>query len=214
MSFDQPQIGAQLIYNEDEQAWQLVSTGETLAQTAIHAEIRTHATLSATMFGTLTDDLYNGGITVGEWQNAVFSELKEGHTANAMFAAGTSDLSPEAIRRLETTIAKEADFLAGFADDIADGKLSFNQARARAAQYAKAMEQSYWNEWQSDIADAPQFEHLDELPTVPGAGDTRCRGNCQCILEFTDTGIWWRLFPAEHCPDCIDLADGSPYKAR
>lgn len=214
MSLDQPQIGAQLVYNEQEQAWHLVSTGQELAATAIHAEIRTHATLSATMFGSLTDDLYNGVATVSQWQNAVFAELKEGHTANAMFAAGTSDLTPEAIARVEATIAKEAEFLAGFADDIADGNVSFNQARARASQYAKGMEQSYWKEWDVGIANTDEFAHLPLTTNWPGDGQTQCRGNCQCIKEFVNgVGIVWLLFPAEHCPDCEALAANSPYRS-
>jgi hypothetical protein len=213
MSDDQPQAGVQIEYDEQAQEWRLISTGEALAPELIHAEIRNHALLSSTMFDSMTTQLYEGVLSIDEWQNATFAELKEGHTANAMFAAGTSDLSPEALARLEATIQKEANFLADFAQGIADGDVSELQARARAKQYAQAMEQSYWDEWRADIANTPEFSHLPILSQSPGDGGTQCRGNCQCILEFTDAGINWLLFPAEHCPDCEALAAGGPYRS-
>ena len=75
------------------------------------------------------------------------------------------------------------------------------------------MEQSYWNEWTDGVATGAQFSHLPLLTNSPGDGQTQCRGNCQCILEYTEQGIYWRLFPAEHYPDCEALADGSPYRS-
>lgn len=214
MSLDQPQTGVQLVFDESSQEWHLVSTGEPLAATVIHTEIRTHATLSATLFNDMTVQMYAGELEVGLWQNAMFAELKDGHTANAMFANGGAELSPEAIARLETTIAKEAGFLADFAEGVADGSVSELQARARSKQYAQAMEQSYWNEWKADIANTPDLSHLPLLSQTPGDGSTQCRGNCQCVLEFTDQGINWLLFPAEHCPDCEALASGGPYRSQ
>jgi len=208
----QPSVGVELVFNEADNTWNLVSTGEALAPPLIHAEIRAHATLSATLFNDMTVNMYAGELAIDAWQNAVFAELKDGHIANAMFANGGADLSPQAIARVEATIAKEAGFLAEFAEGVSNGTVSELQARARATQYSKAMEQSYWNEWQDGIANTAEFDHLPLLTQSPGDGQTQCRGNCACILEATDSGINWLLFPAEHCPDCEALAAGSPYR--
>lgn len=215
MTLDQPQTGVELVFNEADNTWVLSSTGEELAPPLIHAEIRNHATLSATLFNDMTVQMYASELDVALWQNAMFAELKDGHTANAIFAAGgEANLTPEAIARLEATIAEEARHLANFADGVANGTVSELQARARATQYAKAMEQSYWNEWQAGAASGPELSHLPLLTQSPGDGQTQCRGNCQCILEATPEGINWLLFPAEHCPDCLALAAGGPYRSN
>jgi len=214
VSIDQPQAGVQIVYNEQEQVWVLASTGEELAATAIHAEIRAHATLSATMLNDVTVNMYTHGLPIDVWQNAMFTELKEGHTANMAFAAGgVENVTPEGIARLEATLAKEAEFLTEFAEGVSNGSVSELQARARAKQYAQAMEQSYWNEWGDGLANTAQFSHLPLLTQSPGDGQTQCRGNCQCILEFTDSGINWLLFPAENCDDFLALAAGGPYRS-
>ena len=215
MSLDQPQVGVQLVFDEPSQEWRLVSTGETLAPTLIHAEIRSHAILSGTLLNDVTVNMYAGDLAVSAWQNAVFAELKDGHIANAMFANGGAELSEASIARVEATIAKQADFLAEFAQGISDGTVSELQARARASQYSKAMEQSYWKEWDAGLAIADEFAHLPLTTNWPGDGQTQCRGNCQCIKEFIPgVGIVWTLFPAEHCPDCLALAAGGPYRSN
>ena len=214
MTLDQPQVGVQLVFDEPSNEWRLVSTGETLAPTLIHAEIRSHAILSATLLNDVTVNMYAGDLAVSAWQNAVFAELKDGHIANAMFANGGAELSPQAIARVEATIAKQADFLAEFAQGVSDGTVSELRARDRARQYAQAMEQSYWDEWKDGTANAPDLAHLPLLTNSPGDGGTQCLGNCQCILEVTSSGVEWLLFPADHCDDCLALASGGPYRTE
>ena len=211
-----PQTGVELVFNEQDNTWVLSSTGEALAPPLIHAEIRNHATLSATLLNDMTVGMYAGELDVALWQSAVFAELKDGHTANMIFAAGgEANVTPPAIARLDATIAKEAGFLSEFAQGVADGTVSELQARARATQYAKAMEQSYWKEWDAGLATGDEFSHLPLTTNWPGDGQTQCRGNCQCIKTFTPgVGIEWLLFPAEHCDDCLALAAGGPYRSN
>ena len=212
MSLDQTELGYQLQWNEAEHGWQLVSTGDMVSTAAIHQEVRNHAVLSSTMFDTMTVQLYTAQIAVSQWENAMLAEIKDGHIADAIFGAGgIGNMTPEAYARVEATLAKEAKFLAEFAQGISDGTVSELQARARARQYAQAMEQSYWNEWKADL-DNPAWQGLPLLDQVPGDGNTRCHGNCQCVLLYTDAGVIWQQFPAEHCPDCNSLASGGPYR--
>jgi len=209
---DGTELGFRIIWNEEEHGWQLVSTGRELSTTLIHQEVRRHAVLSGTMFNNMTTQLYSAEMALPAYQNAIFAEIKDGRTANAIFGAGgTGNMTPEAWARLETALAEEAGHLSNLAQGISDGSVSQLQARARAKQYAQAMEASYWDEWKQGLT-SPELEHLPELPTVPGNGDTQCHGNCQCVLEFTERGVFWVLNPASHCDDCIDLADGSPYR--
>lgn len=214
MTFDPevPQIGVQLAWNEAANGWELVGTGELLDTGAIHTEIRSHAAISSNAFDGITISLFESDMAIDTWQATMLDEIKNGHTANAMFAAGgESNMTPEAFARLQVTIDKEAQFLGQMADDIAAGKVSPLQARARAKQYSQAMEQSYWNEWKA-FDNPAEWNHLPLLTNSPGDGSTRCHGNCQCTVVLTDSGAEWLLGVADHCDDCIALAGGGPYR--
>ena len=84
---------------------------------------------------------------------------------------------------IDGLIDGQGDYLDGFADDIDGGGLSAAQMAARAALYGGAI----WQAFQMGKGD--------------GAADA---GLTQC---------WWDLDPAvsDHCDDCPDLAEGSPY---
>lgn len=208
------ELGFELIWNEQERVWELVSTGEALTTGAIHAEIRAHAILSSTALDGITVAMFDGTVTIAAWQTAMLDEIIAGHTADAIFGAGgIGNMTPEAFARLEVTIAKEAGFLAELAEGISDGTVSPLRARARAKQYAQAAEQSYWNEWRAGIGNVPEISHLPLLSQSPGDGGTVCFGNCQCTLSFNSDGsVNWDLNVAEHCLDCVALAGGGPYR--
>jgi hypothetical protein len=206
------ELGYQIVWDEDEHGWFLAQTGTELSAGLVHAEIRRHAVRSATMFNSLTRRVYASELPIQNWQNSLFAEIKDGRTANSIFGAGgIGNMTPESFARLEATLEREAGFLSDFAQGIADGSVSELQARARAKQYAQGMEASYWDEWKAPLT-GPEFLHLPLLTNSPGDGGTRCYGNCQCVLLFTTEGIIWQLNPADHCDDCVALADGSPYR--
>lgn len=209
------ELGFEIIWNEQERTWELVSTGEALTTEAIHAEIRAHAILSATALDGITVAMFDGATTIAAWQTAMLDEIIAGHTADAIFAAGgIGNMTPEAFARLDVTIAKEAGHLAEFAEGVSNGTVSPLRARARAKQYSQAMEQSYWNEWQAGIGEVPEISHLPLLSQSPGDGGTVCHGNCQCVLFFNiDGSVEWSLNIAEHCADCEALAGGGPYRS-
>ena len=215
MSFDEGvELGFQLIWNEEQHTWELIDTGQLLGPQAIHAELRAHAILTATRLDAVTANMMTGGLSIEAWQTTILSEIKSGHTADAIFGAGgIGNMTPEAITRVEATIAKESEFLAQFAQGVSDGTVSPLQARARAKQYSQAMEQSYWNEWRAGIDTPPAISNLPLLSQSPGDGSTQCHGNCQCILLFNaDGSVEWSLNVAEHCADCVALAGGGPYR--
>ncbi len=206
------ELAFQIVWNEDAHNWQLVSTGAELSATLIHQEIRRHALLTGTMFNNITTQMYAAEMTIPAWQNAMYAEIKDGRTANAIFGAGgIGNMTEESFARLEATLAREAEFLSEFAQGVSDGTVSELTARARAKQYAQGMEASYWDEWKAPLT-SPELAHLPLLTNSPGDGQTQCFGNCQCVLDFTPEGINWILNPASHCPDCPVLADGSPYR--
>lgn len=183
--------------------WRNVRTGQFVAETVVVNELERHVSATFDALETMTTRLYRGDITLAQWQTGVAQELKDAHLAQAMFArGGKANMTSVEFGRVGGTLADEYRYLAGFADDIAAGRVSEAQAIARIRQYGRATRQSYWNEyrlasrgliaWRLNPAEhcgdclnlaAGSPYRVDALPTVPGAGSTQCRGNCKCTLE-------------------------------
>lgn len=190
-------------YNNKANRWTNPSTGRFVSESVVIEEMRQHQTATYSTLESLTRDLFAGRINVAEWQTSTALEIKDAHLAQAMFGAGgRANMTPKEWGRVGGTLADEYRYLTRFANEIANGSVSEAQALARINQYGNATQQSYWREYvgaSSDLvywilqpaehcpdcltlADGSPYKPGD-LPTVPGAGSTRCRGNCKCVLE-------------------------------
>lgn len=183
--------------------WRQTATGRFVSDASVTSELERHVSATFDALEGLTRRMYAQDITLTQWQASVASELKDAHLAQAMFArGGKANMGAAQFGRVGATLRDEYGFLAAFADDIAAGRVSEAQALARIRQYGRATRQSYWNEyriaspgmvaWRLNPAEhcpdclalaAGSPYRADQLPTVPGAGSTRCRGNCKCTLE-------------------------------
>jgi hypothetical protein len=189
-------------YNDRLQRWQNVSNGQMVSEANVIAEMRRHQDATYTALDALTEQLYNGQINVAQWQVGVAQELKDAHLAQAMLGVGgKANMTSVEYGRVGGVLRDEYRYLARFADDIAAGRQSRAQAMARIKQYGNASQQAYWREWSlkepyiwwqrnagescSDCVDIEANNPYtgDTLPTVPGAGTTKCRGNCKCTLH-------------------------------
>jgi hypothetical protein len=199
----------QFAYNSGAQRWVNVGTRRFIPESRVIGEMRRHQAATFNTLQRLSEQLYSGSISIGQWQLGVASELKDAHLAQSMFAVGGRENMTQAnFGRVGGTLANEYTFLNQFAQDIEAGKVSKAQAQARIRQYGKATQQSYWREfsaasknlldWVLSIVDncratagALGCVELSQggpytarsLPTVPGAGATTCRGNCSCSIE-------------------------------
>lgn len=154
-----------------------------------------------------TQTLADGG-SIAAWRTAMEQAIRRSQTA-AYIAATAERLKvpPSAVKGLSREERKELDkridfqlkYLDKFTADLRAGTLSMAQAQARAALYPGATRGTFY---------ATRYPELD---TVPGDGSTVCNGNCKCFLEHDGNKVYWRLTAAESCPDCIELANGSPY---
>jgi len=120
-----------------------------------------------------------------------------------------ASLSDDDAAALEETLREEWDFLEGFLQELKQARASKQAFGARAlwriglyARKFNATEQAayvrrvpataniYWRLWPpaEHCPDCPTLARRSPytratLPTVPGAGDTRCKTNCMCFLE-------------------------------
>lgn len=168
---------------------------------------------SATRFGLLAQDAVAGRITASDFQQAMMLELRHLYNASSALAVGGyNKMTAVEWGRNGQILREEYRYLAGFAQDIADGKLTPAQADARARLYAGKAYSRFWAEnslvqvragfaeeqWvtAADERVCHDGERLgcnelgqlgwviiDTLPN-PGDGSTECLGACRCEKEY------------------------------
>jgi len=155
----------------------------------------------------INDELTQGRISVDEWADRFDAELLEGHYQALRLGferAGSFDYDEEKLRGVARGIKDtESEFLSGYMD--ADGET--------------------WHPgWIANLRDVEDGRyHNDDGTFKDGSLDSRAdlyvgrmRGSAnEAFVEASDpeAEITWELGPTEHCPDCLDMADGNPYTA-
>lgn len=150
--------------------------------------------------------LRDGTITLAAWLAGMRLLIKRLHTSAALIA-GEVDAAAVTAR-----IQEQYEYLDGFAaaiqagEEEEDGGLSVAAIIARAALYAGAAWATFWTAVQARETEAKEVrwnltpaEHCDDcleldargwMPIeelggqVPGDGQTACRTNCKCFLEY------------------------------
>jgi hypothetical protein len=183
--------------------------GRIVGRDRIVGELRSVAQASATRYANLAADAVGGRLSPAYFQEAMRAELRNLYNATSALArGGWSQMDAAAWGANGQILKGEYSYLAGFAQDIADGKLSEAQAMARAELYAGKAYSRYWAEdrdmkiaagyteeqWldtsdDRECGDCVALARRGRVPigslgTVPGAGDTACLGHCRCEIAF------------------------------
>jgi len=149
----------------------------------------------------LSNDLLNGKINIQQWTLGFRENLKNAYINQYRFGrGGTAAMTQADWGRIGRQLRDQYQYMNNFAAQIARGDLSTAQIEARMKLYFNSATQMY------ERGRAVSAGVV--LPQHPGDGKTQCRTNCKCeweIVEYDDRfECFWRLNPAEHCPDCID----------
>jgi len=171
------------------------------------ANLETLRAQPLTLIGPATQTLADGG-SISVWRRAMEVAIRRSQTAS--FIAGIAErlgVPVSAIKKpsraerkeLDKRINRQLKYLDGYEADWKAGKMTPAQAMARSALYPGATRGGYYE------------ARYPSLNQVPGDGQTVCLGNCKCTLDERDKGIYWTLNAGESCPDCVEMAAGSPY---
>lgn len=160
----------------------------------------------------LSDAINAGLIDPVAWHNEAVELLRVGYTAAYLDGRGERELSPGAQRLIARLVAEQVDYLNGFLDQVERDGWNDARDRPRLRMYGASVRQAYERGATFGLP----------LPTVPGAGATRCLTNCKCRLrirwldeEELDADVFWLLGRAEHCPDCVSLSqEWAPLRIR
>lgn len=153
----------------------------------------------------LSRKLVNREINLQEWTLEMRRQIKDAYVNQYMLArGGKNNMTQADWGRVGGLIHGQYHYLEGFSRDIDAGKLSEGQVRTRARMYINGSTRAF-ERAKSDSLGVP------ELKQYPGDGQTVCRTNCQCHLDYVETDsqweVTWVLGEAEHCPDCVTLSE-------
>lgn len=122
--------------------------GRLVSPSEIANNLRTLHERTAQQYARLASGVYSNKITVETFQMAMQSEIKSLHIAmSALGSGGWSRATQATWGRAGAALRKEYAFLAGFADDLKNGRLTEDDARNRAALYADNAYGRFWNEY-------------------------------------------------------------------
>lgn len=191
-------------YDEQRHRYRDVATGRLLSVTA-SIEIRDDFIRRMTDGVVLaTRALARGLVPLAEWEGRVLGQLTRLHTAAFLFGRGGRNAitarDKAAVRQI---VAGQAEYLRGFARDVASGGLSGPQMEARVSQYVRATAGTV------EAGKVASYRDLS-LPVMPGDGGSVCGANCACTWSIVETAAEWRctwtLNAQESCPDCRERA--------
>ena len=187
-------------------------TDRILGRDAVAAVGEANTEIHVTEVRTLTDDLILDRIDVGAWERGMREVIKESYLHEYLLGrGGASQLMAADYGSIGGMVGEQYKYLSGFAQEIAEGKLTAGHIGTRAAMYARsareAFERGKGRAW--GVPDG-------KLPAYPGDGSTQCLTNCACswfieeVVEDKELMGWdciWMLGPTEHCPGCLENAD-------
>ncbi|MEH1785591.1 MAG: hypothetical protein V7L23_08365 [Nostoc sp.] len=150
--------------------------------------------------------LASGKIDIAEFQTRMAQSLKESHLRNAAVGAGgVKQFTPTHYGKVGAELKKQYKFLNGFGKDLAEGKLTPDQAIRRAGSYAQSARTSFFEAeftsmgkvgfYAKRLLDA-QSRHCGACISyqrltwtliqnvIPPGVDCECGGRCRCRLVF------------------------------
>jgi hypothetical protein len=160
----------------------------------------------------LSDRLFTGSISLGQWEEQMKKMVRELNTANvAIVKGGWDEVSSRDWGRLGPHLKFNYKRLHEFSQKIANERatISLPYIRARARLYGEGALAG------AIKISAPVFI-ADLLPWMPKDGSTECRMRCKCYWELEVVSVanriqvvraTWRLRDAEHCEDCVARKD-------
>ncbi len=187
-------------------------TGRYLSNTQMLGLRDTFSERQAAKVRALSDRVVNG-VTVAEWERDMRAIIRNSTVDQYVLGRGGRNAMTQADwGRVGRMVREQYKYASGFAQDIADGKLSAAQIAARAQLYMASSTHAY------ERGRGASFKGL-KLPQYPADGSQVCKANCKCSWSIDDMEdryeCTWTLGVADHCSTCVSNAgQWSPFVQR
>jgi hypothetical protein len=169
----------------------------------------------------LAEQMFTGGISLGQWEEQMKTMVKELHTSTATIGkGGWENMTQSDWGRAGAEIRAQYRYLHGFAEKVATDSdtMSLKAIQARAHMYGNASKYTAVLMQAGDLSGGTKRHPtgFDKLPFLPGDGSSECITNCKCqwvltVVDKTKTvqliQAVWVLGDAEHCKTCIERDD-------
>jgi hypothetical protein len=186
------------------------SAGHFLARDQVLALANESIAASDTAIGPLAQIAAGGGLSPADFNLLVRAELKQEYLRQYMLGiGGRSRMTPADWGRCGSMLKEQYKYLGDFAKELADGKLSEAQIRARLSMYvnssrtayerahsinaqALGMDEEAWLLGDAEHCDdcmalnAEGWQPIGHFPE-PGAGATQCLTNCACFVDYRNS---------------------------
>lgn len=127
--------------------------------------------------GILSEHLTSGDWSVGTWERGMRNAIKTIFGVQYVFGrGGLKAMQPADWKAVGDLVQAQYGYLKGFADDVADGKLSKPQIMVRAELYVGSSVQAH------EAGKGASFDV--ELPAQPGDGSAPCLANDRCAWHL------------------------------
>ena len=176
----------------------------------IGQSIKDSVTIGGISYPGLANDLKNGIITLGEWQQGMRQLITMGHETSMLLANGGIEFMTQSdYLFLRDQIQKQFGYLDGFAKDISDNPDKW--LNGRLDNRMRLYQESAYSAYQNDLRREAQLSGMDEerrvlgaadhcescldyaalgwqpIGTLPEIGDSDCRTNCRCEFEYRNS---------------------------
>lgn len=190
----------------NEGAGRYTQNGRFVPQKTVRGALDTALDRSSENVRRITERLRAGEISVKDWQLQMVPEMRSAHlAAHALAKGGWAQMSPADFGRVGQRLRGEYRFLAGFADQVLDGRQRLDGTLARRAQmYIESARSGYHEQERREkqLRGATEERNLlapsDHCPgcldadamgwvpigTLPPVGSRDCRSRCRCRVAY------------------------------
>ena len=200
-------VTQKLIYSRSLGQFQYADTKKIVTRDRVLYALDQEVERTSTRLQGFTRLMASGKIDLAEWQNRMAEEIKSASIRMAAFGAGgKQQLTQRHYGYVGKQLYKEYQALDGFAQALAGGKLTQEQALRRAAMYAESTRISFFQaekttkendsflakrSLQSGAEHCPeclgydtQGQYIPVPEIVPIGTSCSCRSRCRCFVTF------------------------------
>lgn len=158
--------------------------GRSIPWTRIRGALDTSINRTHSDVMSICKEFREGGMSLGEWQQQMVGAIKSSQVAGGVAAAGGLEaVTPGVLAEIERGIQKQLEYLANFADALANG-MALDGGVCRLMKMYLNSSRGTYHAVHSLVAIERGFDL--EL-NVLGAGEAHCQGGKSCVAE-TDKG--------------------------
>ena len=202
-------LTAEYGWNETSKRYIDLDTGQFVSFSSVRDALEETIDAAKSRMDSITQSLIDGNVTLEQWQRDMMSNIKVVNTASAASAnGGWAQMTQSDWGFVGSQIKDQYKYLQNFANQIANGEQALDgRALVRAGMYGDAGRSTFEEMRRRSAIESGMDEgrrvlgsadHCDDcieyasegwMPAedVPPIGDSQCKTNCHCTIEYRNS---------------------------